>query len=562
MKFFEEQRIAKARLTKFKRLFYFTVVATAFATALVVFHLPSASSPVTDNPFGPYFFEEEAFWFIFGAVFLFIAFMAKIESMNMQAGGTYIAKLAGAVEVPFTTIDIKEKRLRNIVEEMSIAAGIIPPKVYVMKGEKDINAFAAGFDMNDAVVGVSQGCLDKLTRDELQGVVAHEIGHIVSGDMKLNLELMSYLFGLMGISLVGQRIMRIRSSNKKGNPLALMGVGLFVVGGLGYLLGLILRMSISRGQEFNADAKSVQYTRNPEGIGGALKKILAVKEQIAIKATSANKISHFYLFYPAAGLFATHPPLQERLQKIYPQFKFDQFEQREKMELSTLLNSDMSKHITSSFSGPDAAVNKQDPTQRALMDRALTFFQFVGLKQRTNHELSSLSDLELIHEMDVILGRLRSLSLEENKEMVRKIKETILDDGKILHKELLAYTLFKETLLPQQRPKKAASLGQVKDHVITIFSFLARISSMPGDDQRQSFEIGCKMIYGSVFPFTGSFNANVIIGALESLRYLRTEDKEKLLKAAKAIIEHDLVENFDENLFLKVFSQVLAVPVN
>src|SRR5262249_43835400 len=165
----------------------------------------------------------------------------------------------------------------NVVEEMALAAGVPVPPVYVLE-EPGINAFAAGYAPGDAVVAVSQGCLNYLTRDELQGVVAHEFSHILNGDMRLNIRLIGLIFGIMALSIIGRILMLTsggRSSGRQGSRggLMLLGLGVFVLGLVGAFFGRLIMAAVSRQREYLADASAVQFTRNPDGIGGALKKI-------------------------------------------------------------------------------------------------------------------------------------------------------------------------------------------------------------------------------------------------------------------------------------------------
>jgi Zn-dependent protease with chaperone function len=561
MNFFKEQELARVRLVKFKRLFYLTVILTSFFTALCLFHFPGLASPFSENPFGPIFFLTSQFWIIFGCVIVFILLMSWVESFNLRLGGAYIAKLANASEVPLVTRDVRVLRIKNVVEEMSIASGIIPPRIYIMSSEAGINAFAAGFTMHDAVIGISQGCLDKLTRDELQGVVAHEIGHIINGDMKQNLELMGYLFGLMGISDIGKSLMR-GGGRRRGNPAILMGLGLYATGSLGHLLGQILRLSISRGQEFAADARSVQFTRNPEGLGGALKKILAIKNQFIMQSSKSHKISHFYLFYPtSSALFATHPPLEHRLMKIDPSFQYSNFVHQEQRELKSLLGTDMAPIIASSFAA-GAAISKTENSSLELMDRALSFMRFISSNRKEEGELSNLSDSELIQEMDIILGRLRNTSATESKNLLKQLKDIIVSDKRILHQELLCYILFKETLMPNTiKPLKTYGFGDTKENIRVVLSFLARVSSSSKASQDESFIIGIKTIYPERIEIISKFSSSDIIQSLEKIRSLVPLAKERLLSAAERVIEHDMIESFEEGLFLIVLKKVLGVPV-
>src|SRR5262249_35991212 len=218
-----------------------------------------------------------------------------------------------------------------------IASGTPVPPVYLLEREDGINAFAAGYTPGDAVIGVTRGCIRNLTRDELQGVIAHEFSHIFNGDMRLNLRLIGLLYGILLISMTGWIIFRSTANayqyedrregdRRGGNPWPLLGLALFVLGYIGVFFGNLIKAAVSRQREFLADASAVQFTRNPDGIAGALKKIGALEEGSHVRTPEAQEASH--LFFGDAvghllGMFATHPPLVERIRRIAPSFAGD-----------------------------------------------------------------------------------------------------------------------------------------------------------------------------------------------------------------------------------------------
>ena len=252
---------------------------------------------------------------------------------ELSSGGQAVAEMLGAKRISPSTKDFAERRLLNIVEEMALASGVPVPPVYLMN-ENCINAFAAGYTPDDAVVSVTRGALNTLTRDELQGVVAHEFSHILNGDMRLNIRMMGILNGILVISLIGQIVFRCaissgsRSSKDSGDgraALALIGLVVMIIGYVGWFLGNFIRMAVSRQREYLADASAVQFTRNPEGIGNALIKIGAISNnERAVKAPAANEVDHMFIAnasgFLGAGLLATHPPLAKRVKQILPNF--------------------------------------------------------------------------------------------------------------------------------------------------------------------------------------------------------------------------------------------------
>ncbi len=245
------------------------------------------------------------------------------KMVALSGGGADVARSVGAVQIESGTTDPARKRLVNVVEEMAIAAGIPVPAVFVLEGESGINAFAAGYSTSDAAIAVTQGTLDTLTRDELQGVIAHEFSHVFNGDMRLNLRLTGLLHGILLIALIGRGMMRVggHSDGKGAAFLVSAGFALFVVGFIGVLCARIIKAAVSRSREFLADASAVQFTRNPSGIGGALKKIAAGDGSVLAR-TEAEEVSHmlFATGISFTTLMATHPPIEERIRAIEPRF--------------------------------------------------------------------------------------------------------------------------------------------------------------------------------------------------------------------------------------------------
>ncbi|MBI4409874.1 MAG: M48 family metallopeptidase [Gemmatimonadetes bacterium] len=245
---------------------------------------------------------------------------------RLRHGGGAVAALVGGRAVDPATRDPLERRLLNIVEEMAIASGAPVPAVYLLDNENAINAFAAGLSLHNAVIAVTRGALDRLNRDELQGVVAHEFSHILNGDMRLNVRLIGVLYGLLFLALIG-RILAQRPLGRltRSSPLALLGVGLALVGYLGVLVGRIIKLAVTRQREHLADAAAVQFTRNPAGLAGALKKVGAMFVGARITHPAAEELSHMY-FVESATLMTmvhTHPPLLQRIRRLDPAFDGD-----------------------------------------------------------------------------------------------------------------------------------------------------------------------------------------------------------------------------------------------
>jgi Zn-dependent protease with chaperone function len=247
---------------------------------------------------------------------------------QLAGGGTVVAERLGGQRVYPNTTDPVERRLLNVVEEMALASGVPVPPVFLMTEEQGLNAFAAGFSPSDAVIGVTRGCAEQLTRDELQGVIAHEFSHILNGDMRLNLRLIGVLHGILLMGLIGRELLRIafysggrRSRNDKNNnglPLLAIGLIFMIVGFIGLFFGNLIKAAVSRQREFLADASAVQFTRNPEGIAGALRRIGAAVFGSKLVNPRAAEASHMFFAAGLSSMFATHPPLDERIRRLDP----------------------------------------------------------------------------------------------------------------------------------------------------------------------------------------------------------------------------------------------------
>ena len=247
------------------------------------------------------------------------------KTMELAQGGSALSSMMGGRLLNPSSTDLDERKLLNVVEEMALASGVPVPQVYVMDNEEGINAFAAGHTTSDATITVTRGCMRLLTRDELQGVIAHEFSHILNGDMRLNLRLLGIIFGILCLAVIGRVLLYTRSGSRDRNALPLFGLALLAIGYVGVFFGRLIQAAVSRQREFLADASAVQFTRNPLGIAGALKKIGGLGEDGSrVHAAHSEEVSHMFfgngMPTPFFGLLATHPPLEERIRAIDPNF--------------------------------------------------------------------------------------------------------------------------------------------------------------------------------------------------------------------------------------------------
>ena len=254
-----------------------------------------------------------------------LATMYKISTL--RSGGGAVAQQLGATLVPADTTNFAYRRLRNVIEEIAIASGVPVPEIYVLEDEAAINAFAAGYTPADAAITVTRGCLEKLTRDELQGVIAHEFSHVLNGDMRLNIRLMGVLFGILVIGIVGRKVIEGTGRSRDSGGAVAFGIAILAVGYIGVFFGRLIKAGISRQREYLADASAVQFTRQTLGIGGALKKIGGLAEGSKLASAETEEVAHM-LFGDGVGysaLFATHPPLLKRIKLLDPQFNPKEF---------------------------------------------------------------------------------------------------------------------------------------------------------------------------------------------------------------------------------------------
>ena len=325
----EAQRITRRLVVLFALAVVAIVVAVYLAVAVLLFGAGVSNARVAGEA-GVGVWQPELFLVVAIGTLLVIAGGSGFKTLQLRDGGSAVARLLGGRRVDPNTSDPAERRLRNVVEEMALASGLPVPDVYVLDRETGINAFAAGHDPSDAVIAVTDGTLHLLSRDELQGVVAHEFSHILHGDMRLDLRLMGLVFGILAISSIGYILMRTgfwgggRRRNKGAGGIAMVGLALYAIGWIGVFFGRLIKAAVSRQREFLADASAVQYTRNPTGIAGALRKIGGYSAGSRVRDGHAEEASH--LFFADGlrarwfGMTATHPPIKERIRRIDPSF--------------------------------------------------------------------------------------------------------------------------------------------------------------------------------------------------------------------------------------------------
>ncbi len=344
MNFFQHQDQARKKTTQLVILLIAAVITliaiTILAVAVFIYFFQNHTDSITAaNAYSKGFtthlfqlFNSELILYITAGVIAVVALGSLYKSIQLSAGGKAVAESLGGRLLSSDTRDADERRVLNVIEEMAIASGNPVPQVYILD-EPSINAFAAGQNRRNAVIGVTRGCIKLLNRDELQGVMAHEFSHIHNGDMKLNMRLVAILHGILVIGLIGYFILHgsgyraIGKRDKNTGQQAMLGLALVAIGYSGTFFGNMIKAAVSRQREFLADASAVQFTRNPDGISGALKKIGGFSQGSHISSGAASEFSHMYfgqgIKTAFSGLMATHPPLPIRIHRIQPKWEGD-----------------------------------------------------------------------------------------------------------------------------------------------------------------------------------------------------------------------------------------------
>lgn len=374
MNFFEQQDLARKNTRSLLLLFFLSLVCIIILANILLVFVPFDVSGGSLNTQGANSFlscisdvncrvVDHLPWskiaFISIAISTIILMASAYKSLSLsKSGGAKVAELLGGEALDLNSETLLDKRLFNVVQEMSLAANMPPPTIYVLREEEGINAFAAGYSNNDAVIAVTQGLLDSLDRDQLQAVVAHEFSHIVHGDCVLNMRLLSIVYGLLCLSEIGFFMFRLTGwgrrrrygysshrssyssssigSNRKGKgggqailAYAAVGITLIVVGYIGVFFGNLIKSAVSRQREYLADASAVKYTRHPDAVADALKIILAKGARSKgsyVDNAHAGEMSHFFFSKSVnqlQSLFSTHPKLIERIYRVQPNWDGD-----------------------------------------------------------------------------------------------------------------------------------------------------------------------------------------------------------------------------------------------
>jgi Zn-dependent protease with chaperone function len=437
MNFFARQANARANARRLIVLFVLAVIVVVLAVDTIVMTLFSMLAGHHEEVSGSFAGSMMApsLWIWTGLVVLGVILLGSAyRTSQLSAGGSAVAQQVGAERVSATTRDPLRRRLWNVVEEMSIASGVPIPAIYVLDSEHGINAFAAGHSPSDAAITVTRGALERLNRSELQGVIGHEFSHILNGDMRVNIRLMGMLFGLLVIGYIGQFVMRSagRGGGRKGGLFVLAGLAVMILGYVGLFLGRVIQAAVSRQCEVVADASSVQFTRDPQGLRNALVKIGALEEGSRLHTEAAEEVAHMLFASGLTRAFATHPPLIERIRALDPSFDEREFKQMAaRMKAEHVLPD--GEVAAGEPAGAAAFVDTSEARQVEVQPHAIT--DLVGNPSTSHVELAqsireSLPQgiLERVNEPAKAVGVLWSLLLDSDSE-VRQKQLTVLEQS-------------------------------------------------------------------------------------------------------------------------------------
>jgi len=556
-----------------------------------------------------------------------IAVASLFKTATLRSGGGKVARDLGGVLVEADARDPLRRRLYNVVEEIALASGIPVPEIYVLEQESGINAFAAGFTTADAAVAVTRGALEKLNRGELQGVIAHEFSHIFNGDMRLNIRLMGALFGILILSLIGRRVLRGsfyvgRSKNSNGGAIVLVAVAVMLVGYIGLFFGRWIKSAVSRQREYLADASAVQFTRDPDGIAGALKKI-AVYSDASYLNVETEEVSHM-LFGNGEkmSMFSTHPPLNERIGRIDKSFRpqdliqlakniqrqgqseAEQAAKQEKKEKSGGAAMFDADNLIDQIGSPDfsrilmaaalAASIPEEISQAAhsnqwatevlfycLMDRdeeireqqLLFVAQNMGIDSETRVRGLLSAAPELAREQRLPLLEISIPELKRRPpDHVSKVLATVMllneADGQTDVFEYLMAKIINQHLWESSNPQRVklsgkGNLNQVIDKALDVVAVLALHGNESEADAMRAYSMGSSKLGKDT---TGQLPeikdwSETLDNALPALDQLNPADKGKLVKALIATVMSDNTVAVTEMELLRVVCSVIHVPL-
>lgn len=552
--------------------------------------------------------------------------------LQLRSGGEAVAEMMGGVRIVPDATDPHQRRALNVVEEMAIASGVPVPPVYELKDES-INAFAAGHTVDQAAIGLTRGCM-ALPRDELQGVVAHEFSHIFNGDMRLNVRLIAVINGVMVLGIAGLLLARYvgwglllggggrRSSNDKGGGLAIavaliiLGWLVAAIGFMGTLVARIIQAAVSRQREFLADASAVQYTRNPDGIAGALSRIAQRPRETKISG-EASQFNHMFFSQAVPALFATHPPLPQRIDRITSGRHMELSEEgmaatsetdseahhpvrgmaaaavaigqvqqalasagdvnAVPMEWTRQVINSIPQHLRDAAHSPQSVraliaamiINDSPDNQQiaSLQDKALSAYlpaaEVQGIKS-LQQDLSALHPSARIPLLDMSSAAVLALSSSQAQALQSMINDLVAADQKVSRFEWVVAMIVDAMLSRSGDADHAArrSLQSMASSVAIILEVVGYAGGMDVKTVGLAMSQACQSLK---IPMPSGGPTGVSLKQLNlavgELRQLKFSERGRLLQAVVSIVDHDGQTTVEEAEVVRAVAEVLAVPM-
>jgi len=614
MDFFAAQDEARRRT---RRLVWLFVAAVATMIGGIYFALMVLFAGGN----GGWWNGEVLVW-VAGAVIAVVGLSSLGKMAGLRAGGSAVAESVGGRRLDARTADAAERRLLNIVEEMAIAAGVPVPAVYVLPDEDTINAFAAGFTPDDAAVGFTAGALRQLNRDELQGVVAHEFSHILNGDMRLNIRLIGVLFGILVLSVLGQTLLRAsfagrrRQSKEEGSAamlFAAVGLVLLVAGSIGVFFGRLIQSAVSRQREYLADAAAVQFTRHPEGLAGALRKIGAAGSQV--RHPHSQDVAHLFfangLPLSLGGMLATHPPLEKRIRALDPgwdgSFETKQATRpppplppeeatdggkRERLPrmagaavLAGVLGAEALGQARGVLSDLESRCGRalRDPREAQALVYALLMADSLPAVRPTQRDylrgaagaeteeaverllgsVDSLPEGERLPLVELLLPVLSLLEGKERTDFLQRVRQVVLADGQITWFAFVTGWMVRRHLEPPEQLRPIEDPRRLAGAVGDLLGFLASIDA-EGDVARTAFKraVAGSEVFGSVavYPEEGRPDYLRLEKALRLLGGASYALRKEVLEAAERLVSDDGRVSPAERELLRLTAAALDIP--
>ncbi|TVP80547.1 MAG: hypothetical protein EA353_03600 [Puniceicoccaceae bacterium] len=634
MDFFSAQDLARKRTKWMIGLFALAVLCIGLAVhVLIVFILRVYGADEQSGVHAPIsFWHPEIMLWSLGGVAVLVGTASMVKIAQLRSGGSYVARSLGGIPVAPNTTDPDERKLLNIVEEMAIASGVPMPEVFVLE-ESGINGFAAGYSPGDAVIAITRGCIRALDRDELQGVVAHEFSHILNGDMRLNIRIMGVLFGILVLAVIGQSFLRgsLRARlfsgssrrNGKGSGgivvVLLIAATVMAIGYIGVFFGRLIQSAISRQREFLADAAAVQFTRNPDGIAGALKKIGGTVSGGRIENAHSQEAAHFFfanaLGSSLLGAFATHPALPKRIRAIDPNWNGQFLEPKNKKLRAQKENAPAAKTARGPLAADDfiqtigvitaasirqgvaihESLQPQIDTLHQQADAAKALLPALQIVASGPHDdLDQLQSLKkavnktIYQEVEAWIPQLRDLDLNQRFALLDTALpmattagiEAIADFPQLLHtlahtdgtvrlEELAILRTVRMYIEQKRNPSKGLrplSPAELEAPINVLLSALVHATGSQGDEADQAFKAGARkcsryLLKEPVMRTEDAAGFEALEAALDLFGNLPAPQKKIIFEGALAVVLANGTVSANELSLIRIIAISLALPM-